>query len=85
MYDVNQSIFAGVPEATLRQSLADAQSAYHLLMTGAQAAETSYVQGDCTIQISYNPTEAPKLFAYIQQLQAALGITKVTRKPITFR
>lgn len=65
--------------ATLQTRLAEAESAYHRLLTGS--LEESIGLGD--MQVRYSRAEAPRLGAYISQLRsevAALGGTTGTRR-----
>lgn len=53
---------------TLRQRLTEAESAYHLLITGS--AEVHITKGDRSV--SYNQTSVASLLAYIKDLRAQL-------------
>lgn len=55
---------------TLAQQLAEAESAYHALMTGQTAVSFTDQNGE---RVDYRPADAPKLAAYIQSLAAAVA------------
>ena len=59
--------------ATLQTWLADAQAAYHQLMTGAKPSVVMYAQGDGTRSVTYTRTNVGQLAAYIASLQMQLG------------
>ncbi|MEP8861355.1 gpW family head-tail joining protein [Enterobacter asburiae] len=54
-------------------------------MTGQQGVSFSYAQGDGTRSVTYQQTSLPQLMAFIQLLQAQLGIVPRPRRPIRFR
>ncbi|WP_343286294.1 gpW family head-tail joining protein [Serratia sp. 506_PEND] len=71
--------------AQLQDALNAAQAAYVNLMTGQQGVSFSYAQGDGTRSVTYQQTSLPQLMAFIQLLQAQLGIVTRPRRPIRFR
>jgi hypothetical protein len=81
-FDPTQSIFAGVPDAILRANLAQALAAYNQLMTGGKPVTVSYTQGDGAKSVTYQLADAANLMAYIQLLQAQLGIVQRPRQPM---
>ena len=85
MYDIKKSPYVGMDTETLKKNLMIAQAAYAQIMAGSQIVETSYMQGDCNMQVVYKPTDQASLLAYIQSLQAAVGVVKTPRRAITFR
>lgn len=68
------ALFDGVSRDTLTKWLTDAQSAYNELATGRKPQVVLYSQGDGQKSVTFTKTSMPELAAYIQQLQAALGI-----------
>lgn len=57
--------------ATTQQKLDEAQAAYHKLMTGLSARVV--VDGSTGERVEFTAINAPKLYAYIQALQAQLN------------
>lgn len=55
----------------LTTRLAEAEEAYHALMTGQSVAELRDQNGEL---IRYTPANAPRLLAYIQSLKQQLGL-----------
>lgn len=65
--------------ATLQTRLAEAEAAYHQLLTGAKAATV----GSAGRNVSYTQADAPRLAAYISNLKsqvAALDSTSASRR-----
>ncbi len=58
------------------EKLVEAEAAYHLLMTGAQAAEVSDSNGE---RIRYTQANASRLKGYIAELKANIAGTQVRR------
>ncbi|STJ26687.1 gpW [Citrobacter braakii] len=85
MFRPNNSVLAGMTRAQLQEALNAAQAAYVNLMTGQQGVSFSYAQGDGTRSVTYQQTSLPQLMAFIQLLQAQLGIVPRPRRPIRFR
>lgn len=85
MFRPNNSVLAGMTNAQLKEALKVAQDAYVNLMTGQQGVSFSYAQGDGTRSVTYQQTSLPQLMAFIQLLQAQLGIVPRPRRPIRFR
>ncbi|KJM83943.1 phage head-tail adapter protein [Enterobacter kobei] len=85
MFRPNNSVLAGMTRAQLQEALSAAQAAYVNLMTGQQGVSFSYAQGDGTRSVTYQQTSLPQLMAFIQLLQAQLGIVPRPRRPIRFR
>lgn len=85
MFRPNNSVLAGMTNAQLQDALNAAQAAYVNLMTGQQGVSFSYAQGDGTRSVTYQQTSLPQLMAFIQLLQAQLGIVTRPRRPIRFR
>ncbi|ELZ5051240.1 TPA: phage head-tail adapter protein [Enterobacter ludwigii] len=85
MFRPNNSVLAGMTDAQLKEALKAAQDAYVNLMTGQQGVSFSYAQGDGTRSVTYQQTSLPQLMAFIQLLQAQLGIVPRPRRPIRFR
>ncbi|MEI6542123.1 MAG: gpW family head-tail joining protein [Methylococcales bacterium] len=87
MYNPNRGPFAGMDQAALRANLAIAQEAYAKLMTGAKMVETKYTTSGSETSATYTAANKIDLYAYIQSLQAALGIVKNPRRAgrIVFR
>lgn len=85
MFRPNNSVLAGMTDAQLKEALKAAQDAYVNLMTGQQGGSFSYAQGDGTRSVTYQQTSLPQLMAFIQLLQAQLGIVPRPRRPIRFR
>lgn len=83
-FDPSQSILTGMTRFQLQQALNCAQQAYIELMTGEKGVKFSYTQGDGTKSVEYVVTDQGKLTAFIQLLQAQLGIRCRTRRPINF-
>jgi hypothetical protein len=85
MFRPNNSVLAGMTRAQVQEALNAAQAAYVNLMTGQQGVSFSYAQGDGTRSVTYQQTSLPQLMAFIQLLQAQLGIVPRPRRPIRFR
>lgn len=85
MFRPNNSVLAGMTRDQLQEALIAAQAAYVNLMTGQQGVSFSYAQGDGTRSVTYQQTSLPQLMAFIQLLQAQLGIVPRPRRPIRFR
>lgn len=58
--------------ATLAQRLAEAEAAYHALMTGRAVVEVRDSNGD---SVTYQQASMPKLAAYIVDLKRQIGST----------
>ena len=76
----NRGLLAGMQTSALRQALAKAQQAYTDLMTGAKGESYSYTQGDGSKSVTYTKANLPDLAAFIQSLQAQLGIVARPRR-----
>lgn len=61
---------------TLQEKLAEAEAAYHSLMTGTQPKVVVDQNGE---RVEYTPANATRLYLYIQKLKAE--ITPVTAAP----
>lgn len=68
------SIYAGIAISTLRTWLAEAQTAYHELITGTLVVSVSL--GDQ--RLSFNQAQAPALAAHIRSIQTAIAIASGT-------
>ncbi|MCA8026489.1 MULTISPECIES: gpW family protein [Burkholderia cepacia complex] len=79
-FDPNSSLLAGMDQAALQASLAEAQRIYIQLSTGAQEESLSYTQGDGTRSVTYTRANLAQLAAAIQLMQAQLGIVKSPRR-----
>ncbi len=63
-----------IDRPTLERRLAEAQTAYHDLMTGQREVSLSYAQGDGMKSVTYTAMNLPALKAYIAELTSQLGI-----------
>lgn len=81
-FDPSQSVLAGIPPSVLMANLAAAQAAYAQLMMGGKPVSVSYTQGDGAKSVTYQLADASSLMAYIQLLQAQLGIVQRPRQPM---
>lgn len=63
------SIFDGIPLETLALQLSEAQTAFHLLSTGAQTVSV----GTGDTRVSFTPATVSDLRRYIADLQAAIA------------
>jgi len=61
------------------QYLADAQAAYHALMTGTAVVRLKDQNGE---EVEYTPMSAPRLLAYIQVLQDNLNPCRRISRPM---
>ncbi|ECY3258053.1 phage head-tail adapter protein [Salmonella enterica subsp. enterica serovar Alachua] len=84
MFNPNSSLLAGMPRAQLQLALTQAQEAYVELSTGSKGVSFTYAQGDGTRSVTYQPADMAQLAAFIQLLQAQLGIVARPRRPIRF-
>lgn len=84
MFRPDNSVLAGMTRAQVQDALNAAQAAYVNLMTGQQGVSFSYAQGEGTRSVTYQQTSLPQLMAFIQLLQAQLGIVTRPRRPIRF-
>lgn len=66
---------------TLLEQLADAQKAYHDLMTGSAVVEVTDQNGE---RVKYNPANANRLAAYIQTLQNQINPVVSATGPMRF-
>jgi hypothetical protein len=82
-FDPRTSDLAGIPEATLRKWLLDAQTALHDLSIGGKPQSVSYGQGDGSKAITFTPATIGVLNAHIAALKAQLGIHGRSRHAIT--
>lgn len=73
--DTTTSDLVGIPTATLRQWLLDAQTAFHDYLTGGKPVIVTYNMGDGQRTVTYSKANIGDLSAYIQALKAQLGIT----------
>ncbi|AVF34851.1 gpW family head-tail joining protein [Rahnella sikkimica] len=86
MFDPNSSLLAGaLTRDQLTAALTTAQQAYLDLSSGAKGVSFSYAQGDGTRAVSYQQTDIAQLTAFIQLLQAQLGIVRRPRRTLRFR
>lgn len=69
-FNANQTILAGVDQATLQQWLLDAQTAMQALMTGRREVTVAY-DGK---SVTYSNASKGDLQVWIMQLQRQLGI-----------
>lgn len=81
----NRGLLAGVQTSALQKALANAQQAYTDLSTGAKGESYSYTQGDGSKSVTYTKANLPDLAAFIQSLQAQLGIVRRPRRAMTMR
>lgn len=81
-FDPSQTILAGMTTAQLQAALAAAQQAYGNLMMGQKIVQVAYTQGDGNKSVTYNQADAASLMAFIQLLQAQLGIVPRPRQPM---
>ena len=65
--------------ATTEQLLADAEQAYHRLMTGTQVVEVHDQNGEV---VKYNTASAPRLLSYIQSLRDLLDPCRRVNAPM---
>lgn len=84
-FNQNRSLLAGVQTSALQKMLASAQQAYADLMTGAKGESYSYTQGDGSKSVTYTKANLPDLAAFIQSLQAQLGIVHRPRRAMGVR
>ena len=61
--------------ATLEERLADAEDAYHNLMTGQSVVEVRDGNGEL---VRYNAASATRLAAYVQDLKRQLGLSTIS-------
>lgn len=78
------SILAGTSLQQLQTMLAAAQEAYQSLMLGQKAVTVSIAQGDGSRTVSFTPVNQGALVNWIRELQAALGINRMGRRPVRF-
>lgn len=71
----------GMTEPQLQAALTAARTAYLALMSGQQGVQFSYDQGAGAKSVTYNQTSVQQLTFLIRQLQQALGISGVARRP----
>ena len=82
MFDPNTSDLAGIPTATLKQWLLDAQTAMHDLAVGAKVVQVQYGQNQGNRMVTYKMADMGALRGYIAELKRQLGIGH-GRSPIT--
>lgn len=75
----------GMSRPQLQAALAAAQAAYVKLMTGASVVQVAYAQGDGNRQATYRQAQVQELTFFIRQLQQALGVAGVRRRPSRMR
>jgi hypothetical protein len=83
-FDPGRSILAGMSTQQLQAALTAAQQAYAELMTGTKGVSFGYTQGDGMKTVTYSQTNVQQLTAFIQLLQAQLGLVPRARRPIRF-
>ena len=83
-FDITHSVFNGMTQAQLQAALTAAQQAYLDLSMGAKGVTFSYAQGEGSRSVTYTQTSVEKLSALILELQAALGMRRRARRPISF-
>lgn len=84
MFDPMTSDLAGVPDATLRAWLLQAQTALHELSTGGKVASASYSQGEGGKSVTFTQAQLPALRAHIAALKAQLGMVTRPRRALRF-
>lgn len=82
-FNIANSVFNGMTQAQLQAALAAAQQAYLDLSTGSKGVTFSYAQGEGSRSVTYTQTSVEKLSALILELQAALGLRRRARRPIS--
>lgn len=60
--------------ATLQARLAEAEAAYHALVTGRREVSVSYTQGETTRSVTYTQADLARLAGYIMDLKRQLGL-----------
>lgn len=75
-------LFAGMTILQLQAALSAAQQAYIDLAAGKTGVSFSYGQGDGQKAVTYRPTTPAEVTVLIRQLQAALGLPGVGRRPL---
>lgn len=83
-FQVQYSILAGMSQLQLQTMLAQAQEAYQSLMLGQKAVTVSIAQGDGSRTVSFNQADKGSLVNWIRELQAALGMNRLGRRPMRF-
>lgn len=71
----------GMTEPQLQAALAAARTAYLAMMSGQQGVQFSYDQGAGAKAVTFRPSSPEQLTFLIRQLQQALGISGVGRRP----
>jgi hypothetical protein len=72
----------GMSRPQLQAALEAAQAAYVQMMSGQQGVTFSYAQGDGTKMVTNRPTSPEQVTFLIRQLQQALGVAGVRRRPL---
>jgi phage-related tail protein len=83
-FNTNNSVFAGMTRAQLSAALSAAQQAYIDLLSGAKGESYSYSQGEGSRAVTYTRANLSQLTALIQELKAALGVTRRARRSFGF-
>jgi hypothetical protein len=81
-YDITKTVLAGVDNTTLQTWLSQAQAALNALVTGQQAVTVTVTGGGQHREVSFNKTNQANLIAWINMLQAQLGIKRTPRRPL---
>ena len=71
------SIFDGIPLETLALQLSEAQTAFHLLSTGAQTVSV----GTGDTRVSFTPATVSDLRRYIADIQSAISALSAGSRP----
>jgi hypothetical protein len=82
VFDVNQTVLAGMTVPQLQAAYASAQAAYVQLMAGGKVVTAAYAQGNGSKSVTYNMTSAGGLLNWIGMLQKALGMPGMSRRPM---
>ena len=72
----NTGAFAGLPQATLLQFIADGQVALHKLLTGMKEAVVSYGEGGGQNSVTFTRAQEGQLRAHIRELQVLAGTAR---------
>lgn len=78
----SSSALAGMSPQDKQAALTAAQAALVNVMLGKQGVSFSYTQGDGAKAVTMQVTSAAALRAFIAELQAALGLPTVRRRPL---
>ncbi len=72
----------GMSVPQLQAALASAQAAYTQMLAGGKVTSASYAQGDGSKSATYNITSVAQVRGFIYELQRALGMVGVARRPM---